>query len=153
MVPIRPAGPADIDSLVSLLHVLFSIEEDFVFNKARQQRGLEMMLNTSRGCILVAEADAAVIGMCSGQLTISTAEGGPALLVEDVVVHENWQGRGIGSRLMEAIIAWAAEQGASRFQLLADRNNRPALDFYEKIGWQTTQLICLRKQGPVSEAG
>jgi ribosomal protein S18 acetylase RimI-like enzyme len=30
-------------------------------------------------------------------------------------------------------------------QLLADKNNLPALNFYQKQGWQSTQLVCLRK--------
>ena len=142
---IRPARPEDLDRLVELLKVLFSIEEDFTFNETLQRLGLQMMLENGRGCILVAEVDGQVIGMCSGQLTISTAEGGLALLVEDVVVHWGWQGQGIGRRLMEGIDAWARQQGASRLQLLADWNNTPALEFYNHLGWQTTELICLRK--------
>lgn len=148
MVIIRPARPGDIASLTALLKALFTIEEDFVFDEMLQRRGLQMMLDNYRACILAAEADGQVIGMCSGQLTVSTAEGGPALLVEDVVVRKDWHGRGIGRRLMESLGAWAGEKGASRLQLLADRNNGPALDFYGKLGWQTTELICLRKRLP-----
>ena len=148
MVIIRPARPGDIDSLTELLKILFTIEEDFVFDEMRQRRGLQMMLDNDRACILTAEADGQVIGMCSGQLTVSTAEGGPALLVEDVVVRGDWHGRGIGRRLMESLGAWADEKRVSRLQLLADRNNGPALDFYTKLGWQTTELICLRKRLP-----
>ncbi|MBI4792999.1 MAG: GNAT family N-acetyltransferase [Deltaproteobacteria bacterium] len=146
MVIIRPARQGDIDSLTELLKILFTIEEDFVFDEMRQRRGLQMMLDNDRACILTAEADGQVIGMCSGQLTVSTAEGGPALLVEDVVVRGDWHGRGIGRRLMESLGAWAGEKRVSRLQLLADRNNGPALDFYHKLGWQTTELICLRKR-------
>jgi len=143
---VRRALPADLASLVSLLEVLFSIEEDFSFDKSRQQRGLAMMLENPLGCILVAEAKGKVVAMCSGQLTVSTAEGGPSLLVEDVVVREEFRGRSIGRQLMEQIGLWARENGADRLQLLADRNNLSALSFYEKLGWQTTQLICLRKK-------
>jgi ribosomal protein S18 acetylase RimI-like enzyme len=32
----------------------------------------------------------------------------------------------------------------SRLQLLADRNNDRALDFYRKQGWTTTALVGLR---------
>ena len=142
---IRPARPEDLDRLVELLKVLFSIEEDFTFNETLQRLGLQMMLENGRGCILVAEVDGQVIGMCSGQLTISTAEGGPALLVEDVVVDASCRGQWIGRNLMEAIGVWAKKQGASRLQLLADKNNAPALEFYKRLGWQTTELICLRK--------
>ncbi|MDD3813509.1 MAG: GNAT family N-acetyltransferase [Desulfocapsaceae bacterium] len=141
---IRNAEPADLDSLIYLLAALFAIEEDFIFDESRQRRGLTLMLGNERGCVLVAEAGGQVVGMCSGQLLISTAEGGLSLLVEDVVVHERWRGLGVGRQLIEAISDWARANKVSRLQLLADRNNIPALDFYRSLGWQTTELICLR---------
>ena len=143
-VRMRSAEPADLDSLVSLLAALFSIEEDFVFDESKQRRGLSLMLENERGCVLVAEAEGLVIGMCSGQLLVSTAEGGLSLLIEDVVVDERWRGRGVGRLLMAAISDWAKANKVSRLQLLADRNNVPALDFYRSLGWQITELICLR---------
>ena len=39
----------------TLLRLLFSIEEDFSFDEAKQRRGLVMLLRNDRGCILVAE--------------------------------------------------------------------------------------------------
>jgi GNAT superfamily N-acetyltransferase len=140
-VKIRTAEPGDLDSLVSLLATLFAIEEDFVFD---ERRGLALMLENERGCVLVAEAEGQVVGMCTGQLLVSTAEGGLSLLVEDVVVDEQWRGRGVGRLLIEAISDWARLEKVSRLQLLADRNNVPSLDFYRSLGWQTTELICLR---------
>lgn len=145
---IRSAGSADIDALIPLLHLLFSIEEDFDFDPARQRRGLEMMLGNNSAVILVAEAESRVIGMCSGQLTISTAEGGPALLIEDVVVDKPWQGRGIGRALMAALEQWARARKVMRLQLLADRNNKTGQEFYKALGWQDTSLICLRRRLP-----
>lgn len=146
MVTVRPGEERDIDSLVGLLLALFAIEEDFAFDEARQRAGLLMMLGNERGCLLVAEDDGRVVGMCSGQVTVSTAEGGPALLVEDVVVHADWRGQGIGRQLMDSIGAWAAARGIGRLQLLADRGNKAALDFYSRLGWQSTALICLRRR-------
>lgn len=143
---IRPAINADIDTLIHLLKVLFSVEEDFIFNETLQRQGLELMLNNERGCVLAAEMNGYVIGMCSGQITISTAEGGPALLVEDVIVQEEYRGQGIGRRLMKEIAEWGKTKGALRHQLLADRNNTSALEFYKRLGWQITELTCLRKQ-------
>jgi len=143
-VRIRNAQPADLAGLVSLLAALFAIEEDFVADESRQLRGLALMLANERGCVLVAEAEGQVVGMCSGQLLVSTAEGGLSLLVEDVVVDEQWRGRGIGRLLIEAVSDWSRANKVSRLQLLADRNNIPALDFYRSLGWQITELICLR---------
>ena len=143
---IRQARKEDIASLTNLLYLLFSIEEDFTFDKDRQEQGLRLLLENNRCRVLVAEIDSCVVGMCSGQLTISTAEGGVALLAEDVVIARKWQGFGIGRALLHNLALWAAEKGAYRMQLLADRNNSEALHFYEKLGWQRTELICLRKR-------
>ena len=143
---IRSARPADLEALVGLLRLLFSIEADFAFDPARQRQGLAMLLAHDGAVVLVAEAAGEVVGMCSGQLTISTAEGGFALLVEDMVVAEAWQGRGLGRELLTALEQWAAARKIGRLQLLADRNNTAALEFYRKLGWQATELICLRRR-------
>ena len=44
--------------------------------------------------------------MCTVQTLISTAEGGPVGLVEDVIVRADYRGHGIGARLLtEAIVS------------------------------------------------
>lgn len=145
MTTVRAARPDDLEPMVELLRLLFAIEEDFNFDAARQRQGLALLLGEARACVLVAEAEGRVVGMCTGQLVISTAEGGPSLLVEDVVITAEHRGKGMGRELMAAMTRWAGAQGATRMQLLADRNNPPALRFYERLGWRTTALICLRR--------
>ncbi len=68
-------------------------------------------------------AAAGVVGMVTTQLVVSTAEGGPAALVEDMVVAPDHRMRGTGRWLLRAAEAWARERGATRLQLLADRDN------------------------------
>lgn len=145
---IRKARPGDIDSLVGLLGILFSIEADFRPDPERQRRGLALMLtDLERRVVLVAEQEGSVVGMATVQLVVSTAEGGPAGLVEDLVVDPAHRWRGTGRRLVEAAEGWARDRGATRLQLLADRENEPALRFYVRIGWHFTRLLCLRKGG------
>jgi GNAT superfamily N-acetyltransferase len=147
-VKIRNARFDDLEALTALLRELFSIEADFVFDEVRQRRGLKLMLDgcSKHRCIKVAEAGGQLIGMSTAQTLISTAEGGIVALVEDVVVELPFRGQGIGSKLMASIEDWARNRGATRLQLLADRSNFFALNFYEKIGWNSTQLICLRRR-------
>ena len=102
------------------------------------------MLENRLGCVLVAEDAGKVVGMCTGQLVVSTAEGGPSVLVEDMVIDPAFQGQGLGRALLDAMLQWAGTQGATRLQLLADKNNQAALDFYEHLGWRSTSLVCLR---------
>jgi GNAT superfamily N-acetyltransferase len=147
-VKIRNGLPDDLDSLTMLLRQLFSIEADFTVDVERQRRGLFLMMDgcQKHRCIKVADMDGEVVGMVTAQLLISTAEGGVVALIEDMVVDGCHRGRGIGRQLMAAIEAWSRKHGASRLQLLADRTNFSGLDFYDKIGWRPTRLICLRRK-------
>ncbi len=145
-ITIRNACPDDMEAMVSLLQALFALEADFTPHPDCQRRGLQCFLDGcgKHRCIQVAEKDGRVVGMATLQILISTAEGGPVGLVEDLVVREECRGRGVGRRLMASLVSWSAKRGLTRLQLLVDRNNRPALEFYRRIGWRSTQLICLR---------
>ena len=142
---IRKAEPRDMDRLIRLLETLFEIETDFGFDEVRQRAGLRLLLNSGKDCVLVAENEGEVIGMCSVQTVISTAEGGHSGWVEDVVIAEEFRGRGVGRLLLRQAEAWAVDHGVTRLQLLADRNNGAALDFYRRLGWTSTSLTVLRK--------
>jgi ribosomal protein S18 acetylase RimI-like enzyme len=143
---IRKAEIDDIQILVDLLTSLFSIETDFSIDKQKQQRGLLLMLEqTEKSCVLVAEYNGRVVGMCTGQLLVSTAEGGLKAIVEDVVIEKDKRGLGIGSALLGEIEKWAINSGASRMDLLSDKNNYQALNFYNNQKWKNTELIALQK--------
>jgi GNAT superfamily N-acetyltransferase len=139
---IAPAGRDDLPALQSLLALLFVIESDFRPDAQRQRKGLALLLEEpDRAAILVARHRThGVIGMASAQLVVSTAEGARSAWIEDVVVAEGFRGRGVASGLLAALLDWARERGATRAQLLADRGNAPALEFYRTLGWQPTQL-------------
>ncbi len=144
---IRKAVPGDIESLIGLLKILFEIETDFKFDESKQRRGLQLMLEApDQRCVIVAETGNQIIGMCSAQLLVSTAEGGLVALIEDMVVTETYRGQGIGKHLLLFMENWSVKQGAKRLELLADRVNTPALLFYEKTNWRCTRLICLHKK-------
>jgi GNAT superfamily N-acetyltransferase len=148
-IKIREAEIDDMEALVALLHELFAIEADFTFDEKRQRQGLKLMMDENgnqRRCIQVAEVNGQVAGMCTAQSLISTAEGGAVALIEDMVVANPYRKMGIGRQLMAHVEKWARRRGMKRLQLLADQTNCGGLDFYLKIGWQRTQLICLRRK-------
>ncbi len=147
MINIRTAKPDDVPQLVALLKALFAIEADFDFDPDKQTQGLQLLLKSDRACILVAESsdDKNLRGMCSIQILISTAEGGAVGLLEDLVVAADFRNQGIGQKLLAEAVYWAERQGLKRLQLLADKNNLPALEFYKRQDWQSTQLVCLKR--------
>jgi len=135
----------DVPALSELLDALFSIEQDFQPNTQRQTQGMTLLLqHTDRAVIKVARDKGKIIGMVSAQLVISTAEGAPSAWVEDMVVLEKYRGTGVGRGLLESVLAWAKEKGATRAQLLVDLDNEPALGYYQHLGWATTRLAARR---------
>jgi len=141
MYHITPATVADIPVMVELLHQLFSIEKDFIPDPLKQQHGLQLLLDNPFAILMVAKTEnQQIVGMCSVQRVVSTAQGTYAAWIEDVVVREEFRKQGIATALLQAAITWAKQQGASRAQLLVDTQNTPALQFYEKLNWKLTQL-------------
>lgn len=146
-VLVRHARPDDIPEMCGLLLELFSIEQDFKPDMGKQSTGLGLLLDSISGSsvVFVAEKDNEIIGMCSVQTLISTAEGGAAGLVEDLIVQRGCRGKGVGSRLLSEVIKWCGARGISRLQLLRDIDNKEALNFYTGKGWKSTKLVCMRK--------
>ncbi|SEW13741.1 GNAT family N-acetyltransferase [Halobacterium jilantaiense] len=54
-----------------------------------------------------------------------------------IFVHQTYQGAGIGTRLIEALLGHAQANGAELVWLSVERWNRPAVALYEKVGFET----------------
>jgi GNAT superfamily N-acetyltransferase len=133
--------------MTALLRQLFTLEPDFAWNPRRQRAGLLAMLESaSDRRVLVACLGDLVVGMVTLQCVVSTAEGGLSGWVEDVVVDSAWRGKGIGRWLLMALENWAKARGLTRLQLLADRENLRAMEFYARHGWQPTRMVAWRKK-------
>lgn len=54
-----------------------------------------------------------------------------------IFVLQPYQGAGIGTALVETVLGAAAEKGIDRVWLSVERWNKPAVNLYEKIGFET----------------
>jgi GNAT superfamily N-acetyltransferase len=136
----------DLPHLADFLTELFTLESDFQPARNKQLRGLQLIIdNPALGRLFVLRIDGKVAGMANSLITVSTAEGGRVLLLEDVIVHREHRGGGLGRRLVEHVLNWAHEQGMTRITLLADCDNPAALSFYRKLGFENSNMTVLRK--------
>jgi GNAT superfamily N-acetyltransferase len=142
---LEPATLDDLPELVELLRDLFSMEADFVPDEVKQERGLKLILEEpSRGRIFVLRNDHQIIGMVNLLITISTAEGGFVLLLEDVVVHREHRGQGYGSKLLEHAVKFAKQKNFLRITLLTDKWNDASKRFYLDRGFVESDMIPMR---------
>jgi GNAT superfamily N-acetyltransferase len=147
MQPIGPATADDIPSLAELLAVLFTQEADFQHDREKQERGLRLIVESPGiGRVFVARDDGGkIVGMVSLLFTVSTAEGGPACWLEDMVVRPDCRGEGVGSQLLEHAIGYARFSGFTRVTLLTDRVNEGAIRFYGRHGFNRSEMTALRR--------
>ncbi len=139
------ATTGDIPSLAELLTLLFAQEADFSPDPARQQEGLRLIITQPEvGRILVARRDARIVGMVNLLFTVSTAMGGRAAILEDMIVTPEERGRGTGAELLQHAVRTARDCGCLRITLLTDRNNIQAQAFYRRHGFTPSAMIPLR---------
>ena len=144
-VVIEPATEADLDELSEMLGGLFAQEGDFRPDRHKQLRGLRLIFEQpSRGRVFVLRRDGAIVGMINLLFTISTAEGGFVMLLEDLVVDKESQGKGYGKRLLEHAIDFARKKNFLRITLLTDRPENVAQAFFRKHGFVESSMIPMR---------
>jgi GNAT superfamily N-acetyltransferase len=144
-IVIEPATEADLDELSQMLGELFAQESDFRPDKDKQLRGLRLIFEQpSRGRVFVLRCDGAIVGMINLLFTISTAEGGFVILLEDLVVHKQYQGKGYGSKLLQHAIDFAKQKNFLRITLLTDRPENVAQAFFRRHGFVESSMIPMR---------
>ena len=108
-------------------------------------KGLRLILEQpSRGRIFVLRSGTKIIGMINLLITISTAEGGFVLMLEDLVVHCDHRGQGYGGRLLEHALEYARTKGFLRVTLLTDKLENRAREFYEHHGFHQSGMVPMR---------
>jgi GNAT superfamily N-acetyltransferase len=133
-ITIRPATPADVETILSFIKGLatFEHEPDAV------KTSVDDLLRDGFGRqpkfeVLIAEQDEQPVGFALFFPTYSTWEGRSGIHLEDIFVVEHMRGHGVGRKLMAALAALAAARGCARLELAVLHWN-PAREFYHHLG-------------------
>jgi GNAT superfamily N-acetyltransferase len=134
-VQIRPAQPADVELIFSLIVELAEYER-----AAEQVVGTpEMLAESLFGSdpvaeALIAEADRQPVGFALFYRTFSTWECQVGIWLEDLYVRPAHRRGGVGRALLEQVAAIAVQRGCARLEWAALDWNTSALDFYAGLG-------------------
>lgn len=139
------ASESDLPQLVELLGMLFAQEVEFTPRPDRQERALRLILRDETiGRIYVARDGGRVVATVCVLDSVSTAEGGPAGLLEDMVVRPEVRGQGIGKALLDHAIEQSRARGLLRLTLLTDSDNLRARGLYAQAGFQFSPMRPMR---------
>ena len=99
--------------------------------------------------LVVAEVDGAVAGFVHGQLvgTPPPMQDRITSSITDVSVGFNYRGKGVGKKMMAAVLERFAARGAEEVMLLAALKNERAVGFYERLGFEKYTVTMWRPLG------
>lgn len=133
-IDVRALGPQD-------LALLCATPPD-VFDEEVNPEWAAAFLADPANLIVVAIDSGAIRGMATGTL-LTHPDKPPQLFVNEVGVHSDWQGRGIGRRLMAAVLAEGRARGAAVVWVVTEADNTVARALYRGAGGQETDGLVM----------
>jgi GNAT superfamily N-acetyltransferase len=140
---VRPATRSDAEDAIMLWRML---QDEHEAAEPRLRRSLSaeerwrndfrMWVRSPVHGIFVAESDDRVVGLATGHpyWPAPVYEQRLEIYINEVIVRPGFRGRGIGRALIEAVLAWARDQGAAQVRAGVLTCNPDALEFWRRIG-------------------
>ncbi len=138
---IRSVEPEDAQRMLQYMKImlgetpfLLRTPEEFDYSVEEEARILEGRKNDPRSLMLLAERDGQIIASADVQSHGRKSRVWHRAELGISVRKDFWR-QGIGSALMERLIAFAAECGYEQIELTVEQKNRRALNLYMKYGF------------------
>lgn len=139
---IRPVEPEDAPAMIRYMKIMLGetpflvrTPDEFTYTPEEEARILAGRMSDPRSLMLAAELDGEIIAcadVCSHgpkRRVMHRAELG-------ISVRKDYWRQGIGSALMERLIAFAGEHGYEQIELTVESRNRRALSLYHRYGFR-----------------
>ena len=134
---VRPAVEDDLDVVVEQIWEVAAegrwLGTEVPFDRAERRERLGATLSGGSSALLVADTSPAGGPGIVGHISVSVAPWGLAEI--GMLLIDGWRGRGLGTALLDAAIAWATAAGAHKMVLEVWPDNTAALQLYLRSGF------------------
>ena len=134
---VRAAGHADVEELLGAYEWLFAPPGSRPRTWEERRAGValrEAMDSDDAAVLIAADPGGAIVGFVTGYLDLHSVRFGHRCWVEDFAVDPAHRSQGVGKRLLEAILGWARERGATHLELDSADARTEAHRFYAREG-------------------
>jgi ribosomal protein S18 acetylase RimI-like enzyme len=153
---IRPAARPDLPALgrlgAELVRQHFGFDaKRFMAPVGRLEDGyawfLGSQLDNTSATVLVAEQSGRILGYVYAAIEPQSWEElrEEAGYIHDIIVDDPVRGRGVGSALIDAAIAWFRGRGMPRVLLTTAEQNTPAQRLFARLGFRRTMIEMTRE--------
>ncbi len=135
MFEIRPATPADVPAIFSLIQALAEYEK-LSHQVTGNADDLNAHLFGEKPFVeaIVADTSTQIVGFALFLPNYSTFLTKPGIYLEDLFVLPDYRGQGIGKALIVSVAKLAVDRGCGRFDWCVLDWNEPAIEFYKRMG-------------------
>lgn len=138
---VRQAEIHDISQIKELLLQLYdAILYDAGLNPGMIEQNLAKVFS-DEPAILLAEKEDSVVGMIYIIYNQSLLHAGLSACIEELVVHKDFRGLGIGELLVEKSVEMERAKECVELEVSTEFTNKNAISFYEKSGFQQIGVL------------
>lgn len=112
-------------------------------NKLQQLRLVDGLANHPTAEVLFAIIDAKAVGLATCFVNFSTFKVKPYLYIHDIVVLNEYRGKGIGKGLMQKLIEISRERKYCKVTLEVREDNVAAQTLYKNLGLTNVSRKCI----------
>lgn len=136
------ATNADAEAITAQNIALAHESENIVLNPETVLAGVNALLSDKKkGFYLVAEENNTIIGQVMITVEWSDWRNKPIWWIQSVYVQKESRKKKVFTQLLTYVRQKARKQGVAFLRLYAHKENRSALDVYEKIGWRQEPYV------------
>lgn len=133
---IREATEPDLHAIDKLAKELIrSVEDKEGLSEHAILKNCRVFLNLPDSYILMVEVSKESVGLIAFTTRTTILHNAPSALIEELIVLNNYQGKGVGKELMRAAIEKCKELGCCEIEVTTELTNSNARAFYKKCGF------------------
>jgi ribosomal protein S18 acetylase RimI-like enzyme len=112
----------------------------------KMEKVVESNSSNSNHIVLVAKEDGKIIGSLFGSCCeMLFGDCKSFMVVEDVIVDNEYRGKGVGSQLMTEIENRAKNNNCSYIMLITDSDRIDSQKFYNSLGYKSSEYCAFKK--------
>ncbi|MDH5438554.1 MAG: GNAT family N-acetyltransferase [Candidatus Bathyarchaeota archaeon] len=142
---VREAVNQDVEGIIRVFKTTYLKDESWA------RSALRRLLATSNYVMLVAELGGIVVGYADYYVLPSIWEKWNEATVNYLFVHKDYQGKGIGSKLLEEVVKRADKVGIAEIHVATEKGNEQAIRLYKKHGFLKEYVLLERVREPVHQ--
>ena len=141
-IVVRKAKKSDLPAIKRLLAELVNAMDDTECIDMRVAPRLwERLLRDARSRFLVAAAGGTPVGLIHFTIRQTVLHRSPSGMIDELVVSNDYQRKGIGTQLVLAAIETCRQLGCCEVEVSTERTNLKARRFYRKCGFDKEEIL------------